>query len=507
MSNPFLPLEDVFKTTGIPTYTFVPPFEYSRMQVALRTASKPLTVEGPSGIGKTTAVMRALNEQGMDKVQVLRSRVPEDAEIIFALPEMLDRGIVLIDDFHVLPEKTKEVISNFIKVLIDEGRPETKIIILGINEAGKTLINFAPDLTGRIDRVKLENNANEKIEELLTLGERALNIKLSNKKELAEEAIGSFQLAQMIGFEACMAAGVTQRVADTTKVDTTVISVRAQMLDEISPRWSGAAYLFARGLKFRPSGRAPYLRLLYWLSKSGEWSIDVKKAINANPEHKFSVGQIIEKGYLKDFIEERQDAFGMFAHFDGISDILSVEDPKAYYYLRHVSWPKFVRTCGFSKLDFKSKYDFALSFAGADRDLAEALAEALKDRELQVFYDFDERANIAGADIEQYLAPIYSSESEFVLAVIGKDYPRKIWTKFESEQFKARFGENRVIPIFVSGFQPSFFDEFFNRGGFSLVRESEIGPQIKFIVDALAKKIEAFNVQQGDAEVDGADED
>ena len=495
MAESFVPLEDVFKTTGIPTYTFVEPFEYGRLQVALRTAGKPLVVEGPSGIGKTTAVTRALSELGIANVQILRCRVPADAEVVAALPSILKDGVVLIDDFHVLPSETKKVVADFIKVLIDEDRPHTKVIILGINEAGRSLIKLAPDLTGRVDRLKLENNRSDKLEELLSLGERAMNIRFPNKKSLAEEAIGSFQLCQMIGFQACMAANVTQRAVNFTNVETPVVTVRGQILEEISPRWSDAAYTFARGQKFRPSGRAPYLRLLYWLSKSGEWSLDVRKAINANPEHKFSVGQIIEKNYLRDFLEEKSSELDMFVHYDDFADVISVEDPKAYYYLRHISWPKFVRQCGFARLDFKSKYDFALSFAGADRDLAEALAEALKDRQLQVFYDFDESSDIAGSDIERYLAPIYASESEFVLAVIGPDYPRRIWTKFESDQFRARFGEDRVIPIFVSGFQPTFFDEFFKVGGFSLLRDAELEPQVRFIVEALGRKLDSLNRQ------------
>ena len=46
-------LEDVFKTSGTPTYTFVRPVEYTKLIVALRTKGRGLVVEGPSGIGKT----------------------------------------------------------------------------------------------------------------------------------------------------------------------------------------------------------------------------------------------------------------------------------------------------------------------------------------------------------------------------------------------------------------------------------------------------------------------
>src|SRR3954447_14791360 len=58
------PLEDVFKVSGVPTYTFVEPSSYDRLKVALRTPGRGLVVEGPSGIGKSTAVARALEILG-----------------------------------------------------------------------------------------------------------------------------------------------------------------------------------------------------------------------------------------------------------------------------------------------------------------------------------------------------------------------------------------------------------------------------------------------------------
>lgn len=42
-------IEDVFKLSGIPTYTFVRPLEYEKLLVALRTPGRGLVIEGPSG--------------------------------------------------------------------------------------------------------------------------------------------------------------------------------------------------------------------------------------------------------------------------------------------------------------------------------------------------------------------------------------------------------------------------------------------------------------------------
>ncbi len=58
MTAPILELQQVFVLSGVPVYTFVQPVEYIQLLVALRTAGRGIVIEGPSGIGKTTAVMK-----------------------------------------------------------------------------------------------------------------------------------------------------------------------------------------------------------------------------------------------------------------------------------------------------------------------------------------------------------------------------------------------------------------------------------------------------------------
>ena len=67
-------LEDVFKTSGIPTHTFVRPDEYNTILVSLRTKGRCLVVEGPSGIGKTTCVIKVIEELGLNKKYAWRSK-------------------------------------------------------------------------------------------------------------------------------------------------------------------------------------------------------------------------------------------------------------------------------------------------------------------------------------------------------------------------------------------------------------------------------------------------
>jgi predicted PilT family ATPase len=97
-------LEEVFKTQGIPEHNFIVPSHSDRLTMALRTPGRGVVIEGPSGIGKSTAVLTTLRSLGLEgQIPVLSSRDPSDLEIISELPNWTDFGTVVIDDFHRLP--------------------------------------------------------------------------------------------------------------------------------------------------------------------------------------------------------------------------------------------------------------------------------------------------------------------------------------------------------------------------------------------------------------------
>ena len=208
----------------------------------------------------------------------------------------------------------------------------------------------------------------------------------------------------------------------------------------------------------RREGRAPYLHILHWLSNGDEWSLQLDIALARNQDQRASVGQIIEKGYLQSFLKDNPELDAVL-HYDPATRILTIEDPKFLYFLRNLIWNKFARDVGFITTDFKAKYDFALSFAGADRDIANMLNDKLVELEAAVFYDKNEQYRILAENVEDYLGPIYRSEAEFVVALLGLEYPKRIWTKFESDQFKQRFGDNAVIAIWFSDVPVGMFDE------------------------------------------------
>jgi hypothetical protein len=79
--------------------------------------------------------------------------------------------------------------------------------------------------------------------------------------------------------------------------------------------------------------------------------------------------------------------------------------------IRNISWRQFARQIGFMTIEFKRRYDFALSFAGTDREIASLLFTKLAENEVEVFYDKNEQHRILAQDVEEYLRPIYQTEA------------------------------------------------------------------------------------------------
>ena len=305
--------------------------------------------------------------------------------------------------------------------------------------------------------IPFEANPEFKVEELIAKGELALNIAINVRGDIVKEAQGSFYIAQMLAYHTCLRAGILKTAETKAETAESYESVKGQVVVSLARSFHDTAVAFARGTKLRREGRAPYLHLLYWLSQSKSWSINTDREADRHPEQRGSVSQVVTKGFLDDLIKSSADMQRVL-HFDSANRLLVVQDPQFVFYIRNLSWPQFAEEIGFLSLDFPSRYDFALSFAGSDRDIAEGLFNALQDSEFEVFYDQNEQHRILAEDIEEYLRPIYASDARLVVCILGPDFPKRVWTKFESDQFKQRFKSGDVIPIVLNTSPVGVFD-------------------------------------------------
>lgn len=202
-------INEIFRLDGPPTYTFIEPPEFARLQLELRTMGTGLIVEGPSKSGKSTAIRKAMEIRQVvpsDQIWWHGPKPPPLDEFVRTLDELLrttrDKWL-FIDDFHHLEdERYQRELASAMKVLADLPTRHAKVTLIGINPLGNSLVQVMPDLAGRFRVLRLDIDDDwkrgNKIVELITRGETAANIRFKRRDEFVVAADGSFFLAQYL---------------------------------------------------------------------------------------------------------------------------------------------------------------------------------------------------------------------------------------------------------------------------------------------------------------------
>jgi hypothetical protein len=137
-----LPLYEVFKASGMPTVTFVAPEAFTLLKLSLAQPGRGVVIQGPSGIGKTTALRKALGDvqadYGLQPVRLLSARKSDEARLLENI-ESWHTGVAAIDDFHRLDRSTQIHVADYLKYLADRELPDKKLIIVGIPTCGSGL--------------------------------------------------------------------------------------------------------------------------------------------------------------------------------------------------------------------------------------------------------------------------------------------------------------------------------------------------------------------------------
>ncbi len=97
------------------------------------------------------------------------------------------------------------------------------------------------------------------------------------------------------------------------------------------------------------------------------------------------------------------------------------------------------------------EYDFVLTFAGEDRELAAVIAARLRAAGASVFYDDYEQARLLGKNLYVELYEIYARRGRYCIMLASKAYVKKLWTSHERTAAQERaFSERKsdyIIPI------------------------------------------------------------
>lgn len=95
-------------------------------------------------------------------------------------------------------------------------------------------------------------------------------------------------------------------------------------------------------------------------------------------------------------------------------------------------------------------YDFAISYAGEDVEIANGIYSSLKEKydDFEIFFALKDRNKLIGNDGEEFFENLFNTAKQ-VIVVLSENYKKKEWTRYEWDIIKERNKENRCIPIKV----------------------------------------------------------
>ena len=442
-------VEDIYRTEGVPEFTFVRPPNYNEILVDIRNRGKPVIIEGQSGTGKTTVAKKILEQSFPNQeFEYLTARQPEDLHKIISIAEGHYHGRFIIDDFHRLDNDIQTDIANIIKVSAEESNPSPslKVVIIGINKVGSELILLVHDIAKRCGIHQILPATEDRIGELISKGENKLNVTIGHYQDIWKESSGDYWLAQLLCQTVCLMNDLTETSDQKRNISVDIEELRSKVVSRLENNYLNPVKEFCRGKRFR-SSNDPYYKLLKAISIQDNSIVDLNEIANANPDVKGSINNI--KEHRINVLLESKPICERYFYYNKETKNFAIEDPALFYYLKNLDWELLRKECGFRNSEEDFEFNFAISFAGENRGLAKLITNLLTVLDCTVFYDEYFEANYLGQAWGKQFNEIFSSKSRLVICLLDKFHSEKIWPTFERECFKARIQDASVIPIYL----------------------------------------------------------
>ena len=445
------PVEEIYRTEGVPEYTFVRPPNFNELLVDLRNPGKPMVVEGQSGTGKTTTVRKIIERVLPDRnFEYLSARKAADVAKIIKLAQQGGPGAYVIDDFHRLANDIQEQLGNIAKIAAEENDPAAhpKVVLIGINRVGSELIHFVPDVAKRVGIHRIQPADEVGTLQLIEKGEEKLNIEIEGKQKIFGESRGDYWVTQLLCQMICLLEDVTETAQEKRTVRFDVAVTRERVRDRLHHTYNETVTEFCRGKRFR-SSNDPYFKLLREVSRQESSIVDLQMLANAAPEVKGSINNVKEKRLS--VLLDSKPICGRYFYYNSDTKNFAIEDPALFYYLKHLDWEALRQECGFKHTDKDYEFDFSLSFAGENRELTKQIAAQLEVMDCSVFFDELFENNYLGKAWAKTFEEIFKQRSRLVICVLDQAHREKIWPTLERECFTPRVADEAVIPIYLDG--------------------------------------------------------
>ncbi len=337
-------VSDVFRPTGNPEVTFVQPTRFVQFRMSMRQPGLSIVLEGPSGVGKTTLLRHAIEQdtRRLGEPAVLSARTAEDRARIDAMIGGADHsGIVAIDDYHRLSGKQQERVVDYLKYLADTGDRDRKLVIVGIPDTARSLVQVSFDVANRIRAFRPGWATDQQVEELISKGERALNISFDDRQAIVRAAAGSLITAQTLCWHLLGPSRIEETVPDLLVVRTDIHQARLQVAEELELKYQDAVEAFA---SLDGSDETVCIELLLGLADSRDGILDLDRFALAGSAAASGAVGALAGGVGAAMAADA--TVGRVLYHDAGRRRLIADDPQFVFYIRQLNRERLVRDAG-----------------------------------------------------------------------------------------------------------------------------------------------------------------
>jgi hypothetical protein len=380
VSQDIYPLYEVFKPSGVPTLTFVEPENFSHLKLAIAHPGRGVVIEGPSGIGKTTALKMAINQlkkEGKNiSFKLYSARNVLDVRKISNIEEWHNNTVV-IDDFHRLDKTLRDRLADYLKYLADNEIDECKLVVVGIPSTGKKLVDFAFDLAMRISVFKLGKVSDENVLKMIKKGEKALNIEFDRKNEIIRAASGSLNVGQLLCFHISTLENINGTQLTTTSIAPNLEKAITVAMEAMTLKFGEFVHHFSL---LGGSRDWTCIELLKEIAHSDDGFLSLQHVRYINPRLETGIKSLLDENQIeKLYTDYPQCENHLF--YDRAIPALVIDDPQLTFYLSHISSVDLAKQTG--KVKQKERRKVFISYSHHDSSWAERLLVHLRPLELQ----------------------------------------------------------------------------------------------------------------------------
>ncbi len=177
------------------------------------------------------------------------------------------------------------------------------------------------------------------------------------------------------------------------------------------------------------------LRFVLWARKRAPWIIFVLLLSKTEVSEMGRLPKQLREHFSRYFCDIR-DSFSIDAvvqfiseKFDLIEELMTKK--RKQHFKTTVVSRRLIDNAIHHHSEQNVEYDFALSFAGAQRAEARDIASILSGRGCKVFFDEYETTRIVGSNLTEFLHEIYANKSSYCVLLASKAYVEGPWTRHE----------------------------------------------------------------------------